>query len=131
MLLTMDHRSALGLATLLCLACDKPSAPREESSGESTREAAKLPATSRCAAICSRSTELGCAQAGNCERLCADSMTDVPCEPEMAAATACMLTHPASDWECSDDGFAAIKSGVCTTEQEAFAGCMTKELGGK
>jgi hypothetical protein len=72
--------------------------------------------------------ELRCAQAAQCERLCNESMRGAPCAVEMEAATRCMLTHPASDWECTPEGLAAIKDGLCTSEQERFASCLEQLL---
>lgn len=95
-----------------------------------TQPTAKLDGSTVCAGICGRSTELRCAHANDCERLCADSMREMPCQSHMATATACMLGRPASDWECSEDGLAAIKDGFCKPQQDAFANCLAKELNG-
>jgi hypothetical protein len=50
------------------------------------------------------------------------------CKDELRAATACMLAHPASDWECSPQGLAAIKSGICDSEQQKVMNCMMAEV---
>jgi hypothetical protein len=81
----------------------------------------------QCAGICARSTELKCAQAAECEALCAASMADPTCAAQMSAATSCMLKEPAANWECTEDGVAAIKEGFCEAEQNAFATCLMAE----
>ncbi|MFT3922203.1 MAG: hypothetical protein QM778_06690 [Myxococcales bacterium] len=86
--------------------------------------AGKLRADSPCAAICTRSTELACAKASTCEAVCKASMTEGLCDAEMRAATACMLREPAANWECTEQGLAAIKSGFCEAEQAKVVHCV-------
>ena len=97
----------------------EPHAAQKPGAGEPSVEAKQ-----QCAGICSRSTELKCAQAAQCETMCLQSMVDATCTEQMAVATGCMLKHPASSWECTEDGVAAIKDGLCDKEQGAFADCL-------
>ena len=144
-LAVMDRLTTLALAALL-LSCESankgelapaattPATPKTGTTAEPVVPAeptpraeapsAKLVANSPCAAICSRSTELGCSQASTCEATCRASMADGLCIAEMSAATSCMLREPAKNWECSEEGLSAIKDGFCEDEQMQVVDCM-------
>jgi|GEM_PF-6158216 len=104
---------------------ESPSAPAEGPQGGP----ANAPDEPQCEEICARSTELKCKEAAQCRRMCNESMSNGPCSTEMRGATSCMVRHPASDWECTPEGLAAIKDGICVSEQEAVATCLGKLLG--
>jgi hypothetical protein len=91
--------------------------------------APKLAADSQCAAICTRSTALGCPAAARCEAMCSEAMRGATCQAEMRAVNECMIAQPPANWECTDDGIAAIKDGFCQAEQAAVAQCLTREGG--
>ena len=79
-----------------------------------------------CPTICQRSKDLGCSIGPeDCITAC-EEMQDVPvCKAEMQEVVGCMITKPAKDWECSEEGIAAIRDGVCDDEQRRFMTCIT------
>lgn len=51
-----------------------------------------------------------------------------PCNDAMAAFYRCLLRQPEKNWECSDDGVAAIREGYCEKEQKHAVGCMQAKM---
>jgi hypothetical protein len=45
------------------------------------------------------------------------------CQSEARAALTCTVARPASDWECDEDGEAALAEGVCENESNALLLC--------
>ena len=84
-------------------------------------------ANDTCATICRRSNELNCKiQSDQCINVCRE-MQDVPvCKAEMEKVVSCMVSRSATDWECSEEGIAALKNGACDSQQNGFINCMMK-----
>lgn len=101
---------------------EEPAAPKSAAPGPASPQ--NLAAIKQCAEICARSTQLKCAHASECEALCIDSLESATCMPQMKSATDCMLAKPIASWQCSEDGVAAIKPGICDAEQQAFVSCV-------
>jgi len=87
--------------------------------------AAASPA-SPCGRLCAHATELKCRAASACPAACSEMYEQPTCQNEMRAALACFVTHPVTDWECDDDGMAAVKSGICDEEQSSVVRCIGK-----
>jgi len=87
---------------------------------------AAAPSTSPCDTLCSRATELKCRAASACPAACREMYDQPTCQTEMRAALACFVSHPVTDWECDDDGMAAIKNGICDAEQGRVVSCIGK-----
>jgi hypothetical protein len=109
------------------VACPRKPAPDPGSSGlappaDRTAATPAAPADP-CAAICARSTELGCPRAALCAESCRQMREVTICGPEMARVLGCMAREPAAGWECGPDGEAMIKEGRCDAEQEGFTVC--------
>jgi hypothetical protein len=81
--------------------------------------------TDSCSIICLRSKDLRCSIGpDDCLTACKE-MQDVPvCKAEMQEVVGCMVTKPPKDWECSEEGIAALKDGVCDDEQGRFMTCI-------
>jgi hypothetical protein len=77
-----------------------------------------------CKVVCSRSRELGCPNQQGCEKACAEMLSMPVCKDELVASLRCFGTHPASGWECGEDGLASIKDGLCNPEQARFVACF-------
>jgi hypothetical protein len=77
-----------------------------------------------CEEVCARSAPLHCKEAAKCNQRCRD-MNELPvCGAQIAAAFACFVKLPTSDWECDEDGAPAVKEGRCESEQAAVAACL-------
>jgi len=87
---------------------------------------AAAPAASPCDTLCSRATELKCRAASACPAACREMYNQPTCQAEMRAALACFVSHPVTDWECDEDGMAAIKNGICDAEQGNVVSCIGK-----
>jgi hypothetical protein len=81
-----------------------------------------------CADICEASAQLKCAHASDCMVNCLAMGTVTPCTSEMMAFYHCLLKQPIKNWECDDDGVAAIRQGFCDKEQEKAVLCMDKKV---
>ena len=79
-----------------------------------------------CGEICQRSGQLKCSHASECMVNCLAMGTVTPCTPEMTAFYRCLVKQPAKNWECDEDGVAAIRQGFCDKEQEKTVLCMDK-----
>lgn len=84
----------------------------------------------RCAEVCDRTMKLGCGPRATCLEACSAANDGSICGDEMNAFMDCALTHPASHWECSENGVAAIRQGYCDREQQSFMHCFTAASGG-
>jgi hypothetical protein len=54
--------------------------------------------------------------------------TVTPCSSQMGAFYQCLLAQPLGNWECDEEGMAAIREGFCDQEQEATVRCMDDKL---
>jgi hypothetical protein len=144
---TEKHRAAVCFSTLfaslLLVACSKgskappspaPSAAlaatvlvasaRPVAAGGLAGSLAVEPGSTPCAVVCDRSRELGCLKQTDCASACAEMLAVPICNSELVAALRCFGKHPASGWECGDNGLASIKVGLCDAEQERFVRCF-------
>jgi hypothetical protein len=81
-----------------------------------------------CAAICEQSQQLKCSHASDCMVNCLAMGTVTPCTPEMKTFYKCLLKQGIKNWECDEDGVAAIRRGFCDKEQETVVLCMDKKV---
>jgi len=81
-----------------------------------------------CATICSRSTELKCANGAQCLTNCLAMAALTPCSEPVSTMYACLVRQPAANWECAEDGVAAIREGFCDREQERAVTCMEAKM---
>jgi len=79
---------------------------------------------SQCRAICDRSRTLKCKNADECMSHCTGMATVTHCQGVMTAFYQCLLGRPVQDWECAEDGVAAIREGFCDSEQGRVVSCM-------
>lgn len=77
-----------------------------------------------CGSICERSQVLKCQNANRCLVDCVAAGTGTPCNAEFQAFYRCLMPQPVHNWECADDGIAAIKPGFCEEQQERAVQCM-------
>jgi hypothetical protein len=77
-----------------------------------------------CSSICERSRVLRCQNADECMQNCLGSAIGTPCTAEFLAFYQCLLPQPIKNWECAEDGVAAIREGFCDQEQEHAVRCM-------
>lgn len=77
-----------------------------------------------CGHICERSRALKCQNADGCLVDCVAAGTGTPCNAEFQAFYRCLTPQPAHNWECAEDGIAAIKPGFCDEQQERVVRCM-------
>lgn len=54
--------------------------------------------------------------------------SNTPCPREIGLFYACLLRQPEQNWECADDGVAAIREGYCDAEQQAVIACMNTKV---
>jgi hypothetical protein len=125
-------------ATLVVLAClpapacaEKPTRLGSTASSASAAPAASAPTAATlqaveqaCASICERSKVLKCQRADDCLLHCVGAATGTPCNPEFQSFYQCLVPQPIKNWECAEDGIAAIRVGVCEKEQEVVLQCM-------
>jgi hypothetical protein len=81
-----------------------------------------------CDAICEHSRELGCKNAGDCMRNCMAMGALTPCTEPVAALYRCLVAQPTKNWECDEDGVAAIRQGFCDKEQGKTVACMEEKM---
>lgn len=77
-----------------------------------------------CSSICERSRVLRCPRADDCIPNCVGAAAGTPCNAEFQAFYRCLVPQPIKNWECAEDGVAAIKPGFCEKEQENAVRCM-------
>jgi hypothetical protein len=51
-----------------------------------------------------------------------------PCGDEFRAFYGCLVGQPPQNWECSEDGVAAIREGFCESQQSRVAACMNAKM---
>jgi hypothetical protein len=83
---------------------------------------------STCSEICRRSQELRCKNAHECEPNCRAMAALKPCRESVSALFGCLVRQPLTNWECAEDGVAAIREGFCEAEQARAVGCMEDKL---
>ena len=83
---------------------------------------------SLCAGICEHSRRLKCKNADECKPQCIAMGSFTPCKDEFAAFYRCLEGKPDQNWECGEDGIAAIREGRCDPEQEKAVGCMEAKM---
>ena len=77
-----------------------------------------------CDAICSHSRELKCNHTSQCFSNCVGMGAITPCTDEVSAFYRCLTKQPTRNWQCDEDGVAAIREGLCDTEQSHVVKCM-------
>ena len=82
-----------------------------------------------CPAICDRTRPLKCKRAAACRETCGQMRLVDTCVAEMAAVMSCFARQPLSSWECSEEGDAAMKDGLCDTQQGQFVRCIEHGAG--
>ena len=87
------------------------------------------PAQELCRVPCQRGSELGCKNASLCAARCAEMANGQLCQEEMRSVLACITREPSSNWECDEEGLAAIREGYCEREQQGFLDCVQRQLG--
>jgi hypothetical protein len=85
----------------------------------------------RCLSVCQqREKELGCKPTPHTRRTCKDTCDELheasPCSEPMRAWEACLVTVPASAWECTEVGPPAPKDGECTKAKVGVIECIQK-----
>lgn len=81
-----------------------------------------------CKKICAHSDELKCAHATECLPNCIAAAAVTPCASEFRALYACLVPQPLQNWQCDEDGVAAIRDGFCEAEQKASFECMQQKM---
>jgi hypothetical protein len=126
------YRILAGFACVLSSACVEKREQKElwGDAGSSLSVASARPAApafdveSACSSICERSRVLRCQRADDCMPNCVGAASGTPCNPEFQAFYRCLVPQPIKNWECAEDGVAAIKPGFCEKEQENSVRCM-------
>jgi hypothetical protein len=77
-----------------------------------------------CKSICERSRELKCKNADECLLDCVAAGSQTPCNAEFQVFYGCLREQPSQNWECAEDGVAAIKPPFCDQQQERAVRCM-------
>jgi hypothetical protein len=77
-----------------------------------------------CLEICGRSRDLKCKHGDGCAANCLAMASAPPCTEQFLVFYECIAKQPARNWECSEDGVAAIREGFCEKEQEQTVLCM-------
>jgi hypothetical protein len=130
-------RTAFALATLVLLAgCPEkrsqaepaPTASSPASASSAAREPLPPAVSELCRSICERSQVLKCKNADQCLVECVTTGTETPCNAEFQAFYRCLVPQPAQNWECAEDGIAAIKPGLCDEQQERALQCMEAKV---
>jgi hypothetical protein len=80
-----------------------------------------------CGSICERSQVLKCKNADECMVNCLAAASGTPCNAEFLAFYRCLVAQPLKNWECAEDGVAAIKPGICDGEQRRTIQCMQEK----
>jgi hypothetical protein len=81
-----------------------------------------------CKQICNRSRQLKCKHEDQCMSNCIAMATVTPCSESLHGMYRCLVNQPLANWECADDGVAAIKDGFCDREQSQAVGCMEAKM---
>lgn len=118
---------AVGIAVLSVGCVEKKQNPAEAmayKSSSATARAKTPDVKDACASICERSHVLRCPNADQCLVNCVAAATGTPCNAEFQAFYQCLVPQPIANWECAEDGVAAIKPGICNKEQERAIRCM-------
>lgn len=92
------------------------------------RDAAKTSAANAvtaCRALCDVTAPLACAPPSDeCTARCQEMWGFGACAKQMRDFVVCAGGHPASDFECDEEGQPSLKSGLCEAEQELAAKCV-------
>jgi hypothetical protein len=51
-----------------------------------------------------------------------------PCQEPFSGFYRCLAGKPDSNWECSEDGVASIREGLCDKEQGQVVACMEAKM---
>lgn len=110
-------------------ASQRAGAPKPESAGRSAN-LVPIPADTQraCAGICERSRQLACKNASECMQNCMAMGALTPCTDSVTALFGCLLQQPVKNWECGEDGVAAIREGFCEAEQRKAVTCMEAKM---
>jgi hypothetical protein len=81
-----------------------------------------------CTQICDHSRVLKCKAPDVCKPNCLAMASLTPCGDEFRAFYGCLVGQPSQNWECSEDGVAAIREGFCESQQTRVAACMNAKM---
>jgi hypothetical protein len=81
-----------------------------------------------CTQICDHSRVLKCKAPDVCKPNCLAMASLTPCGDEFRAFYGCLVGQPSQNWECSEDGVAAIREGFCESQQSRVAACMNAKM---
>ncbi|HEV8551281.1 MAG TPA: hypothetical protein VGQ57_19670 [Polyangiaceae bacterium] len=84
----------------------------------------KVGVSEACTRICERSQVLKCKNADQCLVNCVAAAAGTPCTGEFLTFYRCLVPQPIGNWECAEDGVAAVKPGTCDAEQDHAIQCM-------
>jgi len=93
-----------------------------------TRAAVSEDTSRACEAICANSRSRHCRNESQCLGNCLAMGSLTPCKDQVSAFYRCLVAQPAQNWECADDGVAAIREGFCDKEQEQAVTCMEAKM---
>jgi hypothetical protein len=81
-----------------------------------------------CRRICGRSVELKCTHASECEPNCVATASATPCAAAFSTFYDCLVRQPLQNFQCDEDGVAAVREGFCDNEQAAAVRCMEAKM---
>lgn len=138
------------MLSIVTFACDRPADPtraeepastastesheipsvRTQNAVEAEPQAARSQDSGTCATMCDHTVSLGCGPREACVTACEMVLADKLCQQESLLFVDCALARPVRDWECSRDKVAALKDGICTSEQQRVLMCVEQLLRG-
>jgi hypothetical protein len=109
----------------------EPAASKAEPAPLAARSAESSIAVGRgiehaCNNICARSRALKCPHVEECLPNCLGMASVTPCKQQFLAFYECLIDKPSKDWECSEDGVASIRPGLCEREQGDAVACLER-----
>lgn len=79
-----------------------------------------------CRQICEKTASLSCSAHARCPDACVQSFSVSYCRAEMTKFIECTKSAGVESFECSPDGFAALKDGFCDKEQAQIVRCLER-----
>jgi hypothetical protein len=140
---TVGHSYAVWLLALVAAACARESnrqppgdapapsaAPVVPVAQQAQLAPVKVPEAivSACRQICRRSVELHCSHANECEPNCVAAASETPCSQAFSTFYDCLTRQPLQNFQCDEDGVAAVREGVCDQEQAATLRCVEAKM---
>lgn len=116
------------VAASAAVASNAPAAPRPPAHAPPVLGEISPKTQSACDDICGHSQRLHCKHTDECKPQCIAMGSFTPCKDEFVAFYRCLQGKPDSSWECGEDGVAAIREGLCDSEQEKAVGCMEAKM---